>query len=164
MYFKQSKVINFVQVRERYGHINKYCSNCSEHSSTVNPGGRFVKHIHNSSKKYRMSTPEDIWGNYPCTTCSKTHHSFKIGIGYPIILSSSILNLWQGRRSLNLYHGDDLHVTIPGATSKTLHHALLAKYSNTYWPLDVLLVAGLNDVLSNRSVDEIMTDICNMKT
>ena len=52
-YFNTAKIPNFMDTRERYGNLKKYCSICSEYSSTINPGGRLVNHIHNSSKKYR---------------------------------------------------------------------------------------------------------------
>ena len=48
------------------------------------------------------------------------------------------------------YIGDDIHmefVGIPGGTVKSLHPAFCCEYSNQDIIVDVLLVAGLNDIL-----------------
>ena len=69
-------------------------------------------------------------------------------------------------RSFNSYQGDPIHIdyiTIPGATVKDLHHAFLAEYGNVHRPIDVLLVAGLNDVLKGATVQQIMKDIEDFK-
>ena len=65
-------------------------------------------------------------------------------------------------RSVNGYQGDPIHIdyiTIPGATIKDLHHAFLAEYGNVHRPIDVLLVAGLNDVLKGSTSDQILKDM-----
>ena len=62
----------------------------------------------------------------------------------------NILNGWQGRRSANKYIEDDIHmecVGILGRTVKSLHHAFSSQCSNQEIIVDVLLVAGLNDIL-----------------
>ena len=46
---------------------------------------------------------------------------------------------------------------------KDLHHAFLAKYGNVHGPIDVLLVAGLNDELKGATVQQIMQDIEDFK-
>ena len=161
-YILRSKSTGYMLLREQHQDNNRYCSTCSEFSSLVKPGVRPIFHQHNSSKNYRISAPVDLNANYPCTTCAATPHSHKTGIRYPILLSSSILNLWQGRRTENQYPGDDIHIdylTIPGATIKTLHHALLAEYESAYRPIDVLLVSGLNDILRGRTSDQVISDM-----
>ena len=98
-----------------------------------------VCHTHNSSKNYRISALANIWGNYHCFTCKNTPHLHKIGTRYPFLVSSSILNNWQGLRIMNGYQGDKIHVdyiTIPGATVKELEHPFLAEYSNSCWPIE----------------------------
>jgi len=54
-------------------------------------------------------------------------------------------------------------LTIPGATVRILHHAFLAEYEFGDLPVDVLLVAGLNDLLRGSSVDQLMQEIQNFK-
>ena len=165
---QSAKRSDHMKIRESNQHINRYCETCSEFT----PGGdikikpKIYTHLHNSSKNYRIQAPSDVWGNYTCFTCSHTPHSCKIGVRYPVIVSSSILNGWQGMRSFNSYQGDPIHIdyiTIPGATVKDLHHAFLAEYGNVHRPIDVLLVAGLNDVLKGATVQQIMQDIEEFK-
>ena len=61
-YFNNAKVPNFMDPRERYGNLKKYCCICSEYTYI---GERLVKHIHNSSKHYRISAPADLWETIP---------------------------------------------------------------------------------------------------
>jgi len=105
---QSAKRSDHMKIRESNQHINRYCETCSEFT----PGGdikikpKIYTHLHNSSKNYRIQeVPSDVWGNYPCFTCSHTPHSCKIGIRYPVIVSS-ILNGWEGMRSFNSYQGD----------------------------------------------------------
>ena len=44
-----------------------------------------------------------------------------------------------------------------------LHHAFMAEFKNSYRPVDVLLVGGLNDVMRGRSLDKIKRDLTNFK-
>ena len=159
-----AKPSDYKNIRSANQHINKYCEICSEFI----PGGdESIKppiflHNHNSSKQYRINAPTDTWGNYPCFTCSGTPHSCKVGVRYAVLVSSSTMNNWQGLRSFNGYQGDPIHIdyiTIPGATVKDLHHAFLAEYGNIHRPVDVVLVAGFNNIIRGSSADEIMKDI-----
>ena len=86
----------------------------------------------------------------------------KTGTRLPILLSSSTLNEWQGKRYQNQYAGDTLHVDqlcIPGATIKTLTRALESEYAFNPVPIDVLLVGGLNDLLRDKSARSIEDDL-----
>ena len=72
----------------------------------------------------------------------------------------------QGTLTLNGYPGDPIHVdqlTIPGAIIQTLHHASMCGYSGEHRQVDVLLIAGLNDLLKDRTVKNIMNDIKQFK-
>ena len=111
----------------------KYCKICSEYKN-----GSLTFHTHTSSRQYRMSAPMD-----KCITCKQTLHSFKTGSRYAIMLTSSILNQWQGKRYVNQYPGDDIHVDtigIPGGTVEELSLTLCAEYGETKYPVDVLLI------------------------
>ena len=104
---------------------------------------------------------QQICGGTITVLPAKTH-SHKIGTRYPVLVSSSILNNWQGMRSMNGYQGDDIHIdfiTIPEATVRELEHAFMAEYGNVHRPVDVLLVPGLNDILRGATDSEIMEDI-----
>jgi len=65
-------------------------------------------------------------------------------------------------RSLNGYQGDEIHIdypTIPGATVRELEHTIMAEFGNGLRAVDVLLVAGLNDILRGAIGHEILEDI-----
>ena len=159
----KSKHANYKQFRAEHGHKPKYCRICSEFSSARwRPEMEVVQHIHNSSKELRLDSRPDAAGNYLCTSCRHTPHSFRVGDRYPVIVTSSTLNNWQGNRSGNHYRGDEFHVeviSIPGGKIDELRVALLAEYTGSTRALDVLLVAGLNDVLRDFSVAEITNSL-----
>lgn len=153
--------------RGRNYHLKRYCRICSEHSSDIYKMKKPICHTHNSSLDYRINAPVDTNGNFHCITCKNTPHSHKSGRRYSVLVSSSTMDNWQGRRDLNNYAGDDIHldfITIPGGTIQILTHAFLAEYGKTHRPVDVLLVSGLNDVLRGRSVGQIMADISVFRT
>ena len=113
--FVKSKVKNYSDIRKKNFHLGKkYCSICSEYSSSVFPQSQVIFHNHNSSKSLRMSTTPRRWGVYPCSSCKTQLHSFKTGIRHLVLVTSSLLNNWQGDRGVNKYPGDDIHVDMIG--------------------------------------------------
>ena len=160
--FMNAKRKNYHKIRSANENQTRYCNICSEFIMPGDYTSSIVHHTHNSSKAYRISSPADRWGNYPCITCKSTPHSHKIGVRYPVLVSSSILINWQGIRSMSGYEGDEIHIdyqTIPGATVRELEHAFMAEYGNVHRAVDVLLVAGLNDILRGATDHEILEDI-----
>ena len=154
------------EFRRRNGHIYQYCETCSEFCSSSRKFMRVITHKHFSSIKYRLQAPIDENGNYPCTQCRDTPHSFKTGRRYSVLLSSSTLHQWQGARTINRYKGDEIHVeqlTIPGATIEDVRHALEAEFKGTYRCIDVLAVVGLNDVMRGRSREQIIADYTRLQ-
>ena len=155
----ENKNKGYEKFRDRHGHVSRYCQICSEFTSESRRYKKVVTHTHFSTLVYRTEAPADENGNYPCFHCKDTPHSFKPRVRYALILSSSTLHYWQGKREINKYRGNDIHVeeiTIPGGTVDDLRHAFEAEYSNSYRCVDVLLVCGLNDVLRNRSVEQVL--------
>ena len=68
--FVKSKVKNYRDIRMKNFHLGKkYCSICSEYSSSVFPQSKLIFHNHNSSKWLRMSSALKRWGVYPCSSC-----------------------------------------------------------------------------------------------
>ena len=154
------------EFRRRNGHIYQYCETCSEFCSSSRKFMRVITHKHFSSIKYRLQALIDENGNYPCTQCRDTPHSFKTGRRYSVLLSSSTLHQWQGARTINRYKGDEIHVeqlTIPGATIEDVRHALEAEFKGTYRCIDVLAVVGLNDVMRGRSREQIIADYTRLQ-
>ena len=128
---------------------------------------RVVNHSHFSSLIYRMKARTDKWGDFVCLTCQAGVHSIKSGIRYPVLVTSSTMNLWQGRRYENGYEGDPLHIDmlgIPGATVRDLAHAFNAEYGGLNSPCDVLLVSGLNNLMrEHQDVNMIIEEMEEFK-
>ena len=125
----------------------KYCPTCSEYTSYVHDVEKepAVIHKHYSSKAERVKASVDSWGNYYCSTCKLTPHSHKVGERKFIMITSSILNGWQGDRNINGYKGDPLYVDylgIPGARVKQLHHAFICEYGQVNVPVDVVMIGN----------------------
>ena len=165
--FVKSKVKNYRDIRKKNFHLGKkYCSICSEYSSSVFPQSQVIFHNHNSSKSLRMSSAPRRWGVYPCSFCKTQLHSFKTGIRQPVLVTSSLLNDWQGDRRVNEYPGDDIHVDmigIPGGTVRILHHAFMAEFGSSSTPVDVLVVGTVNDVMRGKNATKIIRDLKNSR-
>jgi len=74
----------------------------------------------------------------------------------------SLLNNWQGERSVNKYPGDDIHVDmigIPEGTVKILHHAFMAEFGSSSIPVDVLVEGAVNDVMRGKNASKIIRDL-----
>ena len=158
----QMKGVDYLAFRRKHDNSFLYCSICSESITWPRPYMKPVYHKHGSSQAYRANAPLDSWGSYLCTSCRVTPHRVNSGARTPVLVSSSTMHCWQGRRYINNYPGDDLHMdvcTIPGATVRTLKHGLLSEYGACYRPLDILCVFGLNDLLAGRSVQQIVDDM-----
>ena len=161
LWFQDNKDTGYQRFRDEHGHIQNYCRICSEHTSKLRPVMKVVRHKHFSTLVYRQAAPVDKNGNYPCFHCERTPHSFRMGSRYAILLTSSTLHMWQGRREFNHYKGNEIHMdesSIPGGTIGDLRHALSAEYSNTYRSLDVLVVCGINDVLREKTTQEVLAE------
>ena len=158
--YKNARAVGWEKLRMQFDlsrYNNKqYCRICSESVSKVYPYTRPVYHVHSSSMNRRVYDELDYWGSYECDSCIIPRHSCKIGQRYPLLLTSSTLHGWRGSNK-DLYPGDDFHldtISIPGASLLTLHHAWESEYKNVYRPMDVLVCAGLNDVLCGATVEE----------
>ena len=130
--FTYSKITYYGNQRLKYKDKEYYCSICSEYPSPMVPNGKIIRHRHNSSKFKRIYSTPFRWAEYNCTTCKISPHSHKTGVRHPVIVTSSILNNWQGKN--NGYPGDDIHVDmigITGATIKMLHHAFMAEFKDS---------------------------------
>ena len=143
---------NYKDIRNMKQQRVRYCEICSEYTSNCDTQPTPCHHTHNSSKNYRINAPLDV--------CASTPHSCKIEVRYLVLVTSSILNNWQGRRSTNGYPGYRIHIEhIPGATIRDFYHAFRAEYGNTHMPVDVILCTGLNDVIDGSTSDDIINDI-----
>ena len=142
-------------------HSDKKCKICS-HNQLSEDVRRSVYHRHFSSKLSReLGTDNDSDQEYFCPTCKKCHPS----ITQPrlkICLSSSILHeFWEPRDSSVVYDGDSYHIdylTIPGARIMDLVEAWKIEYFQETRPMDVFILAGLNNLVKGDYVDSMLRD------
>ena len=93
--YYRSKHADFIEFREENCRSFRYCRICSEHVNDRRQQMRVVNHSHFSSLIYRMKARTDKWGDFVCLTCQAGVHSIKSGIRYPVLVTSSTMNLWQ---------------------------------------------------------------------
>ena len=141
--------------RSEHGRCN-ICSYTQDYDERQVP----IFHRHFSSLRLRMLTNVETENKrYLCPTCKSFH------LPYPdpedrvkIIVSDSTLHEFFAPPSSSapLYAGDTMHVdyiTIAGADIKTLGHAFKLDYFDRPQtrPLDVVMVAGYNDMVAGNS-------------
>ena len=163
--FYGSKHPQYSEFRHYYGFERNLCTICSEFTSRQRRELAPIYHSHHSSLSYRIHARFDRWGHYFCPTCEGGFHSIKSGNRYPLLLTSSTMSCWRGRPDVNGYQGDPLHmdeICIPGATIRELKHAFQAEYSGIRRPVDVVLIAGINNVLEGQDPGRIMYEITEL--
>ena len=148
---------------------DRYCDTCSEATSIFKPNLSAVHHRHEDSAAWRCSVPNSS-GKYPCHTCKVSYHSYDIaafncrwtGGRLPVLATSSTLFNWQGARHRTRYDGDPFHIeriSVAGATVRNIAHAIDVAYFNLGKPIDLLICAGINDIIRGHSAIEIMCDL-----
>ena len=146
----------------------RFCGTCSESTSIFKPIPGPSHHRHEDSASWRASINNNSY-RYPCHTCRTSYHTYNIlelninwtGGRIPVLATSSTLYNWQGARHRTGYEGDPLHVervAVAGATVKGVAHAISANYFSLGEPVDLLLCAGINDIIKGRSAFEILAD------
>ena len=163
------KITNYQELRNQYEGTTRgrhtYCSTCSEVDNAEGyPEPTY--HAHVSSLDYRLNISLDSFGQYLCLTCETTPHPFKAGMRYPVLVTSSTLAGWQGKRYINGYEGDPIHIdsiAMPGAKLRDLQHAMWAELGNLERPVDLVLCSGINDVLQGRTAHDILQDLQHIK-
>ena len=124
---------------------------------------RAVRHQHFSSK-YMKSMSMDSAGNSFCSSCKKVHGKTPTD-RIKLCLSGSTLHMFfapPDKPGQQQYEGDKQHVdyvTIPGGTIEDLRHAFRVEYEEEPRAIDVLVVAGLNNILKGDRVNELVVKI-----
>ena len=144
------------------------CYICSHSQS-----GAAVYHRHFSSLHLREITGiESSGSSYLCPSC-KSHHRPYPEPRTKIIVSDSTLHEFfappDHARTKREYKGDIMHVdyvTIPGAKIDTLINAFSLDYivKPHPRPIDVVLVAGYNDLLAGCSKQDLMNSFLRFTT
>ena len=138
------------------------CSICSQ-NQRHEKDKRDVFHKHYSSKFVRECTAADGSQEYFCPSC-KVVHGLEQNTRRKICLSSSLLHEFWARRNHNntsVYEGDRSHVdyiTIPGGKIMDLINAWKVEYFQDTKPMDVILIAGLNNLIKGYSADEMLRE------
>ena len=125
---------------------------------------RPVFHNHFSSKQSRTTATLNGEDAFYCITCNGGEkpgkiHPFPNDQRIKILVSSSTLHNFF---NYGKYEGDQFHieyVTIPGGHIQDLELAWKVDYQFERRPMDVILVAGLNNVARGESETEIMKHI-----
>ena len=172
--YLDGKVSNYMEVRDQYSGMTRYCPICTEHrGKNFHEGGHLeaVCHDHSSSLTRRVEQDLNEFGHYLCLECApkRSWHGVRQADRYLVCVTSSVLNNWM-TAAVNIsnceYEGTRLHIDwegVSGATVRGLKHAVSATYGNSKKPMDVLVVAGCNDLVQGRSVEDIMRDLMKFK-
>ena len=156
--------VHRVQHRPRVQQQQQQCMICSYSQRD----GRLrapVFHRHYSSIRHRELTGVESSGSrHLCPSC-KSHHTPYPTPRTKIIVSDSTLHQFfappDHAASSKVYEGDLMHVdyiTIPGANIDTLTNAYIVDYVDKPHsrPMDVVLVAGYNDLVAGCTNQELM--------
>ena len=124
--------------------------------------GSIYHNRHYSSKYTReCSGVENVPGDYFCPPCKAVHSSTKQNRIKICVASSLLHEFWAPRESNVIYEGDKSHIdyiTIPGAKVIDLIDAWKIDYFQESRPMDVLLVAGLNNLAKGYKPDSVLRD------
>ena len=141
------------------------CQICS-YRQPVTERARAVTHKHFSTK-YMQSMSMDSAGDSFCSSCKIVHHKNPTE-RIKLCLSDSTLHMFftlttphPDKPGQQLpYKGDIVHVnyvTIPGSKVEDLQQAFRLEYEKETRGIDVLVVAGLNNLVKGDKVDELVT-------
>ena len=123
-----------------------------------------VYHDHFSSKHLRelLDVEFSLSGSYYCPSCKCNHAPYPSERTKIVLSDSTMHNFFAPPSATNTnYEGDVQHtdyLTISGATLETLFHAFKIEYSYHTKPMDVVIIAGYNNLLRNQD-REVIIDI-----
>ena len=141
----------------------KKCSICS-YNQIQEHEKRAIYHKYHYSSKYtrECSGVENSPGEYFCPPCKAIHSSISSLSRLKICVSASALHeFWAPRGANVIYEGDKNHIeyiTIPGAKIIDLVEAWKIEYFQERRPMDVLVVAGLNNLVQGYKPDSLLRD------
>ena len=118
----------------------------------------FHKHF---SSKFVRSCSGAATSTYFCPTCKCMHSTTLTGRLKICISSSTLHEFWAPRGSSVIYEGDINHIeyiTIPGAQVLDLLEAWKIDYYKESRAMDIIVVAGLNNLIHGQSPESIMRD------
>ena len=115
-----------------------------------------VYHDHFSSKHLRelLDVEFSLSGSYYCPSCKCNHAPYPSERTKIVLSDSTMHNFFAPPSATNTnYEGDVQHtdyLTISGATLETLFHAFKIEYSYHTKPMDVVIIAGVIDIVKTK--------------
>ena len=144
---------------QRRSHIPE-CQICS-YRQPYSEKSKAVTHRHFSTN-LMMDLSKDQDGNFNCSSCKCVHGSFPTERIKLCVSSSTLHMFWAPPGSANTrvqHRGDIMHInyiTIPGGKIDTLQQAFRIEYGKEVRGIDVLVVAGLNDIAKGDYKEVVM--------
>ena len=175
MFRRQSQVLvnRGVPFRSETRNGKPYCEICSSVPTTLRPKPEITWHHHYSSKEDRLYADYDQLGQYNCDTCRISPHVYKTGERVALIVTGSQMANWQNPVEMagtkvryGGYPGDDIHVdslAVPGAKVSDLKNAFLAEYEDYDLPLDILIIAGTNNLIKGQTKEQVLHEMETFK-
>ena len=121
--------------------------------------------IHEDGKNFE-NKPEDF--KEYCKTCKKCHEPYAASEKINLCISDSTLHKFHEPLSRNVtYEGDATHceyLTKPGAKVEELQRMFESNYAHEKRKIDVLLVAGLNNLIRSECGENLVEKYIHFKT
>ena len=141
-----------------------FCPICTHSITMLHMEHTAIYHKHRSLRMDRIRMKFEDDGSYPCTLCF-TLHSADLGARKAVVVGDSLLAGWEdawveAERSTKSHF--DI-IAIKGASIPVLNQAYLAEYGKEERPVDVVLLAGLQDLREDKTPGEILRSIDTFK-
>ena len=143
------------EIREEQVYADTRCRLCSD-------SGLEIKHHHVSSQAVR-----DLAGSFQggylfqCIMCRKDESIVRPSTRKLLLTDSSMYNVWKYHEMQLLDHMD--METIVGGRVRDLTRALMMQYLKYPERLEIILIAGLNNVGEGQSAPDILDELCELK-
>ena len=133
------------------------CNLCSDNTYTV-------RHTHMSSEGIRVFAQKNLSKYlYNCIMCKQSESVVRPSTRKIILTDSSLYNVWT-YANLKMY---DYHVEIEavvGGRIRDLTRAIMMLYLRNPQRLEIILIAGINNIGEDQSVPDILEEIDELKT
>ena len=144
-----------LDIQEEQVYADSLCRLCSE-------VGHDVYHHHISSQAVRDLASRYQGGyKFQCIMCRQDESIIRPRTRKIVLTDSTLYNVWSYREMKLLTHMDI--ESIVGGRFRDLTRALIMQYLKFPERLEIIVVAGLNNVGDGQSVPDIIEELCEMK-
>ena len=143
-----------VQTMEESVYQDRVCKWCSDSSHTE-------RHHHVSSEAVREFAKQNNKYLFSCTMCRQMESVVRPSTRKLILTTSTLFNVWT-QSSFK----PDIHMEIEavvGGRIRDLTRALMMLYLGRPERLELILIAGLNNIGDSQPVPDILDEICELK-